>query len=108
MKRAALHELIEFVTATAAGSSNNNNNGQSKDKDNGQQQSDNKNSSSDEQPNLSMISAGFEQTFYEEMVNTVSGSNPILFIGTDGRILDHVFIFFNPVVLIQSSFPCPR
>lgn len=74
MKRAALHELIEFVTASSSstnGSNNaqSNNNGNNKDKDSGD--STNK-AESNEVPNLSMLTSGFEPTFYEEMVLTVS------------------------------------
>lgn len=75
VKRAALHELIEFVqtsgsssTSTTSGQSiSSANNKQNKD-DNSSGGNKDQSSSQDQTP---VLSASFEQTFYEEMVNTV-------------------------------------
>lgn len=72
VKRAALHELIEFVTANgssnaaaAAGVNNNNKSAGNKDA-NGQDKDSGKDGSSQ-----SLLSASFDPLFYQEMVNTV-------------------------------------
>lgn len=72
VKRAALHELIEFVTtsgsSTAAAAAGINNNNKVKDKDN-------KDSSGSEDKDVdgppSLLSTTFESLFYQDMVNTV-------------------------------------
>jgi hypothetical protein len=77
VKRAALHELIEFVTtsgscnAAAAAGVNNNNKVKDISKDGDDKDS---NDGSSETPSL--ISSAFESTFYQEMVNTVSFQSP--------------------------------
>ena len=77
VKRAALHELIEFVTtsgsSTAAAAAGMNNNNKVKDKDNkdssGNQDKDQGDKDVDGPPSL--LSTTFESLFYQDMVNTV-------------------------------------
>lgn len=74
VKRAALHELIEFVTtngssnaAAAAGVNNNNKSVGNKDANDQSKDSGGKDSGSQ-----SLLSPTFDPLFYQEMVNTVS------------------------------------
>lgn len=72
VKRAALHDLIEFVTtngssnASAAAGVNNN---KSSNKEDSKEGGNNKDAES-----TSLLSSHFEPTFYQEMVQTVSDS----------------------------------
>ena len=78
MKRAALHELIEFVTATGSSSQSSGNNANNNNNTNGNNKDgDKRNDDPNETPNMSMLSTNFEPTFYEEMVNTVRDFNPL-------------------------------
>jgi ribosomal protein L12E/L44/L45/RPP1/RPP2 len=79
VKRAALHELIEFVTANgssnaaaAAGVNNNNKSAGNKDA-NGQEKDAGKDGTSQ-----SLLSSAFDPLFYQEMVNTVRISGCII------------------------------
>lgn len=73
VKRAALHELIEFVTtngslnAAAAAGVNNNKSAGNKDANDQSKDGPGKDGASQ-----SLLSASFDPLFYQEMVNTVS------------------------------------